>query len=124
MELNNDKCRLLLSGYKHEVMWANIGQSQTWESKVLKLLGVIIDRYMKFNEYILIPHKKTGRKLCALGGACKFLNLERRRSLKKAFIVSEFAYCPLLSMLCGRSSNNCMNHLHERALRIVYNYHS
>ena len=33
MKLNNDKCHLLLSGYNHEVMWANIGQSQTWESK-------------------------------------------------------------------------------------------
>ena len=33
MKLNNDKCHSLLSCYKHEVMWANIGQSQTWESK-------------------------------------------------------------------------------------------
>ena len=24
-------------------------------------------------------------------------------------------------MFCGRKSNNCINHLHERALRIVYN---
>ena len=25
MKLNNDKCHFLLSGYKHEVMWATIG---------------------------------------------------------------------------------------------------
>ena len=44
MKLNGEKCHLLLSGYKHEVMWANIGQSQIWESKEQQLLGVIIDR--------------------------------------------------------------------------------
>ena len=39
----------------------------------------------------------------------------------KAFIESQFAYCPLVCMFCSRSSNNRINHLHERALRIVYN---
>ena len=96
MKLNNDKCHLLLSGYKHEVMWANIVQSQIWESKEQKLLGVIIDRDMKFNEYILIQCKKAGRKLCALGRVYKYLNIERRMFLMKAFIESQFAYCPLV----------------------------
>ena len=124
MKLNGDKCHLLLSGDKHEVMWGNIGQSQIWESKEQKLLGIIIDRDLKFDEYILIQCKKAGRKLCALGKVCKFLNLERRRSLMKAFIESQFAYCPLVWMFCSRSSNNRINHLHERALRIAYNNHS
>ena len=38
----------------------------------------------------------------------------------KAFIESQFAYCPLIWMFCQRSSNIRINHLHERALRIVY----
>ena len=54
MKVNGDKCHLLLSGYKYEVMWANIGQSQIWESKEQKLLGIIIVRVVKFDEYILI----------------------------------------------------------------------
>ena len=66
-------------------MWANIDQSQIWESKEQKLLGIIIDRDMKFDEYILIQCKKAGRKLCVLCGRLwKFLNLERRRSLMTA----------------------------------------
>ena len=44
----------LVKGYKHELMWTNIGQSQIWERKKRKLLGFIIDRDMKFDEYILI----------------------------------------------------------------------
>ena len=39
----------------------------------------------------------------------------------KAFIGSKFAYCPLVWMCCNRSCNNGINHLHDRALRIVYN---
>ena len=124
MKLNGDKCHLLLSGYKHEVMWANTGQSQIWESMEQELLGVIFDSDIKFDEYILIQCKKAVRKLCARGRVCKFLNLERRRYLMKAFIESQFAYCPLVWMFCSRSSNNRINHLHERALKIVYNNHS
>ena len=39
----------------------------------------------------------------------------------KAFIKSRFAYCPLIWMFYQRSSSTRINHLHERALRIVYN---
>ena len=53
MKLSNEKCHLLLSGYKYEVMWANIGRCQIWESTEQQLLGVIIDRNMKFDEYTL-----------------------------------------------------------------------
>ena len=106
MKLNNDKCHSFLSGYKHKVMWVNTGQSQIWESKEHKLLGIIIDWGMEYDEYILKQCKKAGRKLFAFVRICKFLNLERRKSLMKVFIESQFAYCLLVRMFCSRSSNN------------------
>ena len=39
----------------------------------------------------------------------------------KTFIESQFGYCPLIWMFCGRNFNNRINHLHERSLKIVYN---
>ena len=39
----------------------------------------------------------------------------------KASIESEFGYCPLLWMFCGRKTNARINHIHDRALRVVYN---
>ena len=39
----------------------------------------------------------------------------------KAFIESQFGYCPLVWMCFNRSCINLINHLHERALRIFYN---
>ena len=34
----------------------------------------------------------------------------------KAFIEGQFGYCPLLWMFSGKTSNNRINKLHERAL--------
>ena len=65
--------------------------------------------------------KKLEENLKALARVCPYLSLEHKTSLMKAFIESQFAYCPLIWMFCQRSSNTRINHLHERTLRIVYN---
>ena len=103
------------------MMFAKIGQSRIWESEKQKLLGVTIDKHLKFEEHIVKQCKKAGQKLSALARVCNILNQERRRTLMKAFIESQFGYCPLIWMFCGRNLNNRINHLHERSLRIVYN---
>ena len=41
--------------------------------------------------------------------------------IMKAFIESQFGYCPLVWMFHSRSFNNKINRIHERALRITYN---
>ena len=38
----------------------------------------------------------------------------------KAFILSQFSYCPLVWMLSERGLNSKINHLHEKALPIAY----
>ena len=38
----------------------------------------------------------------------------------KAFIESQFSYCPLVWMFHSRKLNNRINRLHERGLRMVY----
>ena len=121
MKLNQDKCQFLLSGHKHEVMFAKTGHSKIWENSKQKLKGIIIDQNLKFDEYILTKCKKAGRKIKALARVCMYFSLERGRTLMKAFIESQFAYCPLIWMFCQRSSNTRINHLHKRALRIVCN---
>ena len=121
MKSNEEKCYLLISGHKYELLWANIGSSKIWESEKQKLLGTVIDRNLRFDEYILSQCKKAGRKLSVLARICKFMTIERRRMLMKAFIESQLGYCPLAWICCNRSCNNHINHLHERALRIVYN---
>ena len=38
----------------------------------------------------------------------------------KAFITSQFCYCPVIWMFHSRNLNNKINRIHERALRLVY----
>ena len=38
----------------------------------------------------------------------------------KAFIESQFSYCPLILMLHSRTLKNKINHIHEKALRSLY----
>ena len=45
---------------------------------------------------------------------------DKLRLLLKAFIESQFGYCPLVWMFHSRTLNNRINRLHERALRLVY----
>ena len=48
------------------------------------------------------------------------MNVKQKRTLMKSFFESQFGYCPLVWMFYSRGVNNKINHLHERALRIIY----
>ena len=41
--------------------------------------------------------------------------------LYNSFILSQFNYCPLIWMFCGKVVNNELNRTHKRALRILFN---
>ena len=120
MKLNQDKCHLLASGHKHKTVWAKIGETKIWESNKQKLLEFDIDRNLNFAEYVFDLSKKARRKLSVLARLSNYMSFEKRKILLKAFFESQFGYCPLTCMFHGRKANSKMNHLHERALRIVY----
>ena len=120
MKLNSDKCHLLISGFKYQLHWANIGPSKVWESSEKKLLGVTVDNSLKFQAHITKICRKANQKLSALIRISKFMNLSKRKILFQSFIKSQFIYCPLVWMFHDRGLNNKINRLHERALRIVY----
>ena len=45
----------------------------------------------------------------------------QRGNVMKASIQCQLGYCPLVWIFCGRQTNARINHIHERALRTVYN---
>ena len=85
-----------------------------------KLLGVTIDSELKFENHITEICLKVSKKINALCRISSFMSLEKRRTLMKAFIESQFNYCSLIWMLHSITLNNKINHIHERALRTVY----
>ena len=120
VKLNQDKCHLLVSVYKHENVRAQIGDETILESNKQKLLGLQIDRNLDFDKYVSSLSKKAGKKLSVLAKLSNFMSIKQRTVSKKSFLKSRFGYCPLIWIFHGRGVNNEINHLHERSLRIVY----
>ena len=121
MKLNTDKCHLMISGHKYENTFANIGDDIIWEENKVELLGITIDRQMNFESHMAKLIAKANNKLSVLTRMINFLDFPKRRILLKSFFESQFNYCSLAWMFHGRGTNNKINHLHERALRMVYN---
>ena len=118
MKANADKCHLLVTG-NYEVS-ANINEFEIESSKKEKLLGISIDTTLSFEHHITSLCKKASQKLHALARIAHYMDFEKRRSLMKAFVISQFNYCPLIWMFHNRALNNRINKIHERALRLVY----
>ena len=120
MKLNSDKCFLLVSGHKHECTICTVGDSKIVETHCVKLLGVLIDSKLTFNDHLNLICKKAARKINALARQCAILPFHKRKLLVQAFFNSLFASSPLVWMFHSREINNKINKLHNRALRIIY----
>ena len=87
----------------------NIGSCAVDNSKEEQLLGILINLC-----------QTAGNKLFALSRMSAYLGTDKLRLLMRAFVTSQFQYCPLVWMFHSRKMNNKINRLHERALRIAY----
>ena len=85
------------------------------------LLGITIDKNLKFDDHVNNLCKKACQKVNALSRIAPYMNVSKRWIIMKAFIESHFRYCPLVLMFHSRNLNNKLNRIHERALRIAYN---
>ena len=85
-----------------------------------KLLGVTINKEIKFDKHVLDLCKIASAKVTALGRLIRIVPLKKKQILMNSFIHSQFSHCPLLWMFCSRQAHNRMNHVHEKGLRMVY----
>ena len=119
---NPDKCHLLLS--KNENFEANINENRISNTRFKKFLGVTFDNQLNFNHHISKIFKTASNKLHALARASHYMDEDKRRILFNSYFLSQFHYCPLISMNHSKSINKKINNLHERALRFIYCDHS
>ena len=101
-------------------MWVRIRDDMIWENRTVKLLGITINNELKLDEHLTNICIKANRKLTVLTRMRKYLDFNKVRLLFKSFFESQFKYCPLTWMFYSRKTNNRINNLHERALRLVY----
>ena len=100
MKANADKCHLLVT--RDTDVTAKIGECDVKNSREEKLLGIKIDSKLFFQNHVSSLCKKASQKLHALARVINFMDLAKRKSLMKAFITSQFNYCPLIWMFHSR----------------------
>ena len=118
LKANVDKCHLILS--TDEPLTINIDNEVIKNSNNKKLLGINLNNRLGFDTHVANICSRVSKKLHALARISQYMSIHKRRMTMKAFIASEFGYCPLVRMFHSRKLNSRVNKLHERALRIVY----
>ena len=118
MKVNFGKSHLLLSGNSRAAAMIDNSYIELEEKQVL--LGITIDSNLTFENHTNIICQKTSQKLHALERIAPYKNIQKRRTVMKSFVTSQFSYCPLIWMFHSRRLNNKINSIHERALRITY----
>ena len=110
MKLNADKCHLLVLGQRcDDPVSVKIGNTDVVNSSEGKLLGVHIDSKLSFDRHVSKLCQKASNKLYALARISPYMNQNKLRYLMKAFITSQFQYCPLIWMFHSRQLNHKLN---------------
>ena len=121
MKLNADKCHLLVLGQSSDdPVTVRIGNSEVVNSSEEKLLGVQIDNKLSFGNHVSKLCQKASNKLYPLARISPYMDQSKLRTLMRAFITSQFQYCPLIWMFHSRQLNKKINKIQERPLRITY----
>ena len=83
-----------LSDLSDEIfLYKNVSLKNT---SVNEILGVIIDRELKFDKHIYYIYKKAGNRINGLTRMANILNRFQNNILVKSFNKGQFDYCPLL----------------------------
>ena len=98
----------------------NIGKNKIENSTEVTLMGVKINKQLKFKSHIEELCRKAAYKLHALRRIRKYLTVEKANLLANAFINSQFNYAPLTSMFAGKSSIAKICKIHFRTLQVIY----
>ena len=80
---------------------------------------MITDSMLNFNEHLQSICKRASNKGRAFSGIAPNLEYEKNVMLYNYFVLSNFNYCPLIWMSSEKSSNNEINRVHKRGLRVL-----
>ena len=121
MVANPKKFQLMFLGLKgNRRLRLNIQENKISTTDHVKLLGIEIDKKLKFNKHIETVCFKVNQKINAFSRLNHYISREQAFTICKAVILSNFNYCPLIWLFCSKSANSEINRTHKRALRILH----
>ena len=93
---------ILSSNTQREIRFANASIAS---SPSEKLLGITLDSELKFEEHVNKICNIVNKKLNVLHRIGSHMSLDKPKMLLRAFIESQFSYCPLIWMFHSRTLN-------------------
>ena len=87
----------------------------------VKHLGIKVDWKLTFKKHIMNLCNRANRNVKALNRVKNVLTNEQKKILFTSFLMSNFSYCPLIWMFCGKLANSQINPVHKRAMRALCN---
>ena len=122
MAANPDKFQVIFMGLeKGQILNLEINGISIRTTEEVKLLGITIDSKLQFQSHVEAICKTANQKVKEFSRIAGYLQKHKAYVLYKTFIRSNFNYCPLIWMFCGKTANNIINQLHKRALRVLHN---
>ena len=94
MNINSGKSHILFSG--NDNLSANIDDHTIISDNKNEPLGIILDPKLSFEDHINNLCKKASQKLNALERIAPYMYLEKRKTVMKTYIISQFWYCLLI----------------------------
>ena len=118
MKPNQDKCHLIVADINHKNYdsrsFVYLEDAFLESEDIVKLLGILIDKELTFEDHIKWLLKKANQKLLALMRVSKYMTQEKLRTLLKSFIESQLNYCPLIWMYRIKELHVRINNFHKK----------
>ena len=122
MKANSDKSHLLLSCNEPSTLVIDGSSIETNTKEVL--LGITIDKDLKFDDHVNSLCKKACKKLDVLACLAPYMDVGKNKDNHENIHRVSIWILSLVWMFHSRGINNKINRIHERALRITYNNNS
>ncbi len=91
---------------------------------MVKMLGINIDKKLKFTSHVTEVIRKCAYQLNALKRKTKILNTKTKMLIYHTFIEENVNYCPLIWMNRNKIDMKYIENVQKRALRMVFNVYS
>ena len=117
LKVHPDKCHLLVNTTGN--IRISVRNETISNSSNQKQLAIRFSSSFRSNDHAASLCKKTSQELNAPTRVAQRMNLAQRISIMKAFICSQFGYCPLVWMFHRRKISSCINNLNGGTQRVV-----
>ena len=121
MVANPDKFQCIILSWNGGVFNPlSVHNNNLYPTNEIKVHGVTLDDSLNFKFHVTDICHRASRQINSFKRFAKYLKTGRRLSVYTSFIQSNFSYCPLAWIFCGRKNCNKLAKLQERALRFVF----